>query len=105
HSHTAPFDGRTVLDALADAVVATDQSNTIVYANAMAHSLLGWPPGELVGRPLISLIPQRMRAEHETGFARYFSTMVPRLIGHKVRVPGLCRDGSEVQIELTLTAV
>ena len=38
-------------------MVVADESNRIVYVNVSTEKLLGWPPGELVGRPLVTIIP------------------------------------------------
>jgi PAS domain S-box-containing protein len=98
------FDYRLVLDAFVDAVVAADRENRVVYANAAVEKLLGWRPVDLVGERLTVLMPERMRPLHENGFERYLKTGAPRLIGRAIRVPALRRDGSEVEIELTLSA-
>ena len=95
--------GRTILDSLADAVVAADQAGRIVYVNRSAEALLGWPSGTLLGQPLTAIQPPRMRAAHDAGFARYLASRVPRLIGKPVRVPAMRRDGSELDIELTIS--
>jgi sigma-B regulation protein RsbU (phosphoserine phosphatase) len=96
------LDYRLILDAFADAVVAADGKNRIVYLNAAAEKLLGWSAVELVGKPLVTIIPPRLHPAHHAGFNRYIATHVPKLIGHPVRVPALRRDGSEVDVELTL---
>lgn len=75
------LDYRLVLDAFADAVVAADSAGNIVYLNAAAERLLGWTSSELLGCPLTTLIPERLRATHQSGFARFQSTREPRLIG------------------------
>ena len=99
------FDGAQALETLADAVVAADSSNRIVYVNRAAEQLLGWPAGELVGEPLVTIQPQRLRAAHTAAFDRYFASRVPRILGTPVRVPALRRDGHEIEIELTLSAI
>jgi PAS domain S-box-containing protein len=91
-----------VLDALPDAVVAADGSHTIVYANAAVERLLGWSPGELVGRPLTKLIPARMQGPHREGFKRFMATGRSHLEGHALRVPACHRDGTEVDVEMHL---
>lgn len=99
-----PFEWSKIIDALGDAVIAADRDGSIVYANPAVDRLLGWAPGDLVGQPLIVIMPERMRPAHEEGFRRYLSTGVARLIGRSVRVPALRKDGAELDIELTLTA-
>ncbi|MFN7133594.1 MAG: PAS domain S-box protein, partial [Myxococcales bacterium] len=100
----ADLDYALVLDAFADAVIASDSSDRVIYANAAVQALLGWSPAELVGRPLTTLMPERMHAAHEAGYRRFITTHQARIIGRPVRVPALHRDGHEVDVELTLTA-
>lgn len=99
------LDHAAMLDALADPVVASDAGNRLVYANAAAAALLGWAPGELIGRPLSDIIPPTYRARHEEAFERFIRTGIPRIIGHPIRVPALTRSGDTVDIELTLAAL
>lgn len=53
----ADFDALSTLDSLPDAVVATDGTQHIVYANPGVERLLGWKPEELRGRLLAALFP------------------------------------------------
>lgn len=99
------LDHASILDALADPVVASDASNRLVYVNAAAAALLGWPPHELVGRPLSDIIPPTYRTRHEEAFERFIRTGIPHIIGHPIRVPALTRSGDTVDIELTLAAL
>lgn len=52
----------------------------------------------------MTIVPERLRAVHLAGFYRYVQTREPRLIGRPVRVPALAADGSEVEVELRLSA-
>lgn len=55
----ADFDALCVLEALADPLLAADAEGRIVYANPAAERLLGFGGGELIGRPLDAILPQR----------------------------------------------
>ncbi len=100
----AELDYRTLVDALADAVVIADADQTIVHVNVATERLLGWPRDELIGQPLTTITPTRMRAAHEEGFRRYMVTGERRILGRgPVRVAALRKDGTEVEIELTLS--
>jgi sigma-B regulation protein RsbU (phosphoserine phosphatase) len=96
------LDGRVLLAVLADAVIAADATNRIVYANPAAGDLLASDWRELVGRPLTMIVPDRLQAAHLTGFNRYLETRQARLIGRPARVAALRADGTEVEVELTL---
>ncbi|MCU1282937.1 MAG: putative Hybrid sensor histidine kinase, partial [bacterium] len=102
-SDVADFAFGAAYDGLADAIIATDDGGRVVYANPAAHALLGWPPAQLIGRPLTDLMPPRMRPAHHAGFHRYMSTGQAHLMGRPVRVPALRHDGVEIDVELTLS--
>jgi PAS domain S-box-containing protein len=98
-------DFRHMLDAFADAVVVADGTHRVVYANAAAERLLDWPVQELVGQPITAFVPSRLQLAHREGFKRYLATRKSRIIGRSVRVPAARRDGTEIDIELNLTAM
>jgi PAS domain S-box-containing protein len=91
-------------DLLPDAVIAADEHGTISFANAATARLLGWTTDELRGQPLTKIMPPRMHAAHEAGLRRYMATHHSRIMGRPIRVPALRRDGTEVDVELTLGA-
>lgn len=99
------LDSRRVLDSLADPIVASDTTNRIIYVNDSIERLLGWTRSELIGKPLTVLMPERFRAVHSAGFERYLATRIPHLIGRPVRVPALHRDGHEIDVELSISAI
>jgi PAS domain S-box-containing protein len=99
------IDYRGLLDAVADAVVAADPSDRIVFVNRAAEVMLDWPAQELVGQPLTTVIPSRLRGEHLKAFGRFVATGELRLGGRSLRVAALKRNGEEVEVDLTITAV
>lgn len=96
-------DHAEVLNQLAQAVVVADDQNRIAYLNPAGESLLGWSADELEGQRLTTIIPERLHHAHVAGYTRYLTTGEPRLIGTVVQVPARRRDGSEVDVELTLS--
>ena len=85
-----------VVDALNDVVVVAELDGSILFANVATEALLGWSPAELVGRPLVDLVPERLRSAHLAGMSRFVEGGEPRLIGQPTRVPALRADGNEV---------
>ncbi|HUR24572.1 MAG TPA: PAS domain S-box protein [Candidatus Thermoplasmatota archaeon] len=96
-----PQDELELFRSARGAVVAVGTDDLIAYASTEALALLGWDEG-LVGRPLTVIIPERLRARHREGFARYAKTGESRLHGKTVRVPALCKDGRERDLDLTI---
>lgn len=99
------IDAKLILDHLHQPIVVADDQNHIAYVNHATEKLLGWPEGQLEGARLTTIIPERLHEAHIAGYSRFLVTRQGRLLGKPVRVPAVRCDGSEVDIELTITAV
>ena len=100
----AGWDPRTVTEA-ADGMIAADTTSRIRAVSREAAEILGYDdPGELVGRRIVSIIPERYRQAHVAGFTMYLLVGRRPMFDHEVEVPALRRDGTEVPIVLTVRA-
>ncbi len=97
---------RAILDGALDAVIAMDAQGLVVSWNARAAVMFGWSREEAVGRRLSDLIiPLRYREAHTSGLARFIATGEGPVIGRRIEISALRRDGSELPVELTVTAL
>jgi len=88
-----------------EALIAADDTDTVVAVSASALDLLGYDgPQQLVGRRLVQVIPARYRQAHLAGFTLHLLTGRGPLLGRPVTVPAERRDGSETLVELTISA-
>lgn len=84
-------------------VLAADDRDTIVAVSDTALQILGYADRqELVGARLTAIIPERYRQAHIAGLTMHLLAGRALLIGRTVVVPALRRDGSEVDVELTI---
>lgn len=90
------------LDIATTAAVVADDGNRIIYANQSALQFLGWEGHDLIGRRLVTIIPPAYREAHLAGFMRYLLTSEPQMLGRRVRLPVLRRDGSQVEADLLI---
>jgi PAS domain S-box-containing protein len=66
---------RGIIDSALDAFIQMDEDGHVVGWNPQAEALFGWSRDEVVGKPLGNLlVPQRHRARHEAGLARFLKT-------------------------------
>ncbi|HEV2540112.1 MAG TPA: PAS domain S-box protein [Frateuria sp.] len=93
---------RTLFEMAPDAMVVVDQAGDIVLANPQAHGLFGYPPGELVGRPVESLLPESARAAHAIHRLRYTAHPRVRPMGAGYELTGVRRNGSAFPVEIAL---
>jgi PAS domain S-box-containing protein/diguanylate cyclase (GGDEF)-like protein len=94
---------RLVLDTTQDAYVAIDAGGRIVDWNPAAELLFGWSREEVLGRLLHeTIMPPRMRAAHLRALSQYRAGDTSRIVGRRVELPTLRRDGTEVAVELSV---
>ena len=48
---------RRLLDAVGQAIIATDLQGRIIYWNQAAEELYGWTTEEVTGRPIVEVTP------------------------------------------------
>src|SRR5215218_8944369 len=93
---------RAVTASTRDGIVSADRNGRIIFWNAGAEQIFGLAAGEIMGRPLTELMPERYRDAHRAGIARFIATGEGRLTGSTVEVEGIRADGTEFPIELSL---
>lgn len=95
------LDYKVVLNAFADAMVVAENDGLISYANPAVENLLGWGPAEIIGQPLTIIVPPAERR----AFVRDATSSSSTINGRAVRRTLLHRDGSEIEVELSLATV
>jgi diguanylate cyclase (GGDEF)-like protein/PAS domain S-box-containing protein len=88
-----------LLEGLPDAVVASTRQGRIVFVNALAEELFGYTRGELVGRQVATLWPERVRKRYMRNMELYFQSEHPLRFSSEAF--GLRRDGSEFVGEMS----
>jgi two-component system cell cycle sensor histidine kinase/response regulator CckA len=97
---------KSILDAALDAVIGMDAHGRVVSWNSRAAAIFGWSPEEALGRAVSDLIiPPGSREDHLRGLARFLATGEGPMIGRRIELDALRRDGSEFPVELTVTAL
>jgi PAS domain S-box-containing protein len=82
-------------------LIAADATSRILAVSRTAAEILGYDdPTELVGRRIVTIVPERYRQAHVAGFTMYLLVGRKPLLDRPVVVPALRRDGSEVEVEL-----
>ena len=93
-----------VLRSTLDSIITMDARGIVIEFNPAAERAFGFTHEEAVGIPLSDLIiPPRFREAHHAGLARYVATGEAHVLGQRLELPALRKDGSEFQAELTIT--
>ncbi|GIF43905.1 sensor histidine kinase [Actinoplanes xinjiangensis] len=102
--HRVLHEPQAVLAAALEAYVAIDSADRILGWNAAAEALFGYSHAQACGRVLADLIiPMRYRQQHRAGLARLAAGGPGRVLGQRLQLAAVHRDGHELLIELTLT--
>jgi PAS domain S-box-containing protein len=95
-----------VIDSALDSVVVVDERGVVVSINPAAEATFGYSKAEAVGREIADLIvPDHLKAAHDSGMARYRATNVPRVLGRRVEMEARRKDGRTIPVELAITEV
>jgi PAS domain S-box-containing protein len=93
-----------VLRSTLDSIISMDKNGMVIEFNPAAERTFGYSRHEVIGAALAGLIiPPRFRDAHHAGLARYLATGEAHVLGQRLELPALRKDGSEFQAELTIT--
>lgn len=80
-------------------VVLVDDRSIIVGVNDRFVEELGWSREEAVGSPLTIIIPVPLRDAHNLGFARFLSSGRTTILGRKLDLATIDKQGREFPAE------
>ncbi|MFL5798964.1 MAG: PAS domain S-box protein [Actinomycetota bacterium] len=93
-----------ILDSALDAIVVMDHEGLVTEFNPAAERAFGYSRDEAVGREMAELIiPVRWREAHRAGLARHLATGTSAVLGRRIEMAALRRDGTEFPVELAIT--
>ncbi|HEY7266353.1 MAG TPA: EAL domain-containing protein, partial [Solirubrobacterales bacterium] len=102
----ATRESKSILETSQEAFISIDENGLIKEWNPRAERLFGWGKQEVVGRPVVqTIIPRRHRDAHLRGVGRFLASTDQSMMARRIEVEGLRRDGTEIPIELSISAL
>lgn len=93
-----------LVDSAMDAIISVDSRQNIVFFNRAAEKMFQWKAGDILGKPLAQLIPQRFAGPHTVHVDGYGKTGVSnRSMGNLGTLAAVRADGTEFPIEASIS--
>ncbi len=96
---------QSALESAPDAIVISDDSGSIVFANRQVAALFGYGGEEILGRGVEDLLPERFRARHLAHREGYVRNPRMRPMGAGFELYARRKDGSEFPVEISLSPI
>ena len=88
-------------------IVAEAKTQRIVLWNSAATAIFGYSPEEALRLRVEDLVPERLKASHRAGIARYHRTGRGRYTeaNKLLDLPAVAKSGKEIRVELSLSPI
>ena len=95
-----------ILESALDCIITIDHRGLIREFNPAAERTFGYARREVVGREMAALlVPPDLREAHRNGLARYMSTGEGPVLGRRIEIEAMRRDGAIFPVELAISRV
>ena len=86
-------------------MIMVSADGLIALANIRTGTAFGYDNAELLGQPVEMLIPERFRLNHRDLRKAFHTAACTRPMGKGQELFALCRDGSEIPVEISLDPI
>ncbi|MBV1929232.1 MAG: PAS domain S-box protein, partial [Gammaproteobacteria bacterium] len=93
---------RDILNSMREAVIAVDETSTILSFNKAAEKLFGYSPDEIVGESVIRLLPEPHSTEFFQYMGEYLETGNPNKLGAGGEIQALRKSGERFPTRLSV---
>jgi PAS domain S-box-containing protein len=94
-----------IVESVPSGIVMTDGTGKIIFVNSLVNAMLGYGDGELLGRSIEILVPERYRTAHSVFRDTFMVSPVARPMGKGRDLFARKKDGSEFPVEIGLNPV
>jgi two-component system sensor histidine kinase/response regulator len=96
---------RAIIDYALDGIITIDHLGCIIEFNPAAECLFGYEREEILGKPIVVLIPPQLRESQRCGWEQFLESGYGPWIGQRVETVGLRANGQEFPLELAITVL
>ncbi len=93
---------RSVAQTASDGIISIDSEGIVVSWNRGAERIFGFKAGEIEGKSLALVIPERFKEKFKSGFGYIVDSEDRSFMDKSVELTGLRKDGEEFPLELSI---
>lgn len=86
-----------------EGIILTNGIGNIVLVNPAAEKMFGYNSGEIIGKPIEVLIPDKVKPHHHELREGFYKHPSNRVMGHGRDLHGKCKDGTNIPVEVSLS--
>ncbi|HSC35116.1 MAG TPA: PAS domain S-box protein [Thermodesulfobacteriota bacterium] len=94
-----------IVESVPSGVVMTDGTGKIIFVNSLVNTMLGYGSGELLGKSIEILVPERYRRAHSVFRDTFMMSPIARPMGKGRDLFARKKDGTEFPVEIGLNPV
>jgi PAS domain S-box-containing protein len=103
---TPPELNSLLMESSLSTKIVIDDRGVVVDYNPAAQQLLGYTRTEMIGAKMSEyIVPERLRQAHDKAFEHFLVSGEGNVIGRRVEIEALHKDGYELPVELTVNAL
>ncbi|MEZ7505554.1 PAS domain S-box protein [Flavobacterium sp. Arc2] len=94
---------KSIFQSSVEGILVIDDNGLIIKANPASEQMFGYKSNELIQKEVESLIPAEFKNNHKSYRDNYSTKPKARRMGHNLDLWGLKKDGSQFQLEISLS--
>ncbi len=94
---------RSVAETVTEAIITIDKDGNVIFWNPAAEKMFGFSQEEMLGKPLLPIVPKTLHDKHLKAIKKVFDTGKLNLAGTPVELAGTGKDGKEFPLEISMT--
>jgi len=95
-----------ILESALDCIITIDHRGLVQEFNPAAERTFGYARSDVIGMEMAEmLVPPNLREAHRQGLERYMSTGEGPVLGRRIEIEAMRRDGSIFPVELAISRV
>jgi len=84
--------------------IIVDHQGYITFVNRSFETAFGWQSGDIIGKPVATIIPPSMHDAHNLGFSRFVTTGGANILNQPLKLTAINRAGEVFEAEHFIVA-